>query len=527
MSRPPSGPAFSSSLRAFERELDYVIRALRRHGVGSTDAEDLAQEVFLVMWRRWSSYDSRRPLRPWLAGIAFRLAYHHRERRREDPHAEMELPDHLPDPEAQLETERFRRVVLAALVALPERHRAPLVLCDLDGLTMPEIATLLEVPLSTAYTRVRRARLAFAAEVERRRPERAVGRRHPALTAGALLAIERPPPPAPLATRRRLLARLAHLGRTPAQLPAPSRPGSLRLPAELAICALVVGLAVVGSVSSGGSAQAVPVAHARAAIRPTLASGHRPPGALRVRPPVFAGWAGPPSLASLAEGMTGYWRFDDGPGAAHARDLSGHGHDCRLQRLDPSKSWVTGVHGGAVDLRGRGWLDCRQQRWPGGVTDGSTGSTGMTVAVWVNRATAPRHHGVLVTRELSSDDRDDYLFGFWGERLKVSSSVWNAVTTARFTAPLGSWAHVAFTRDPDGTTRLYLDGREIARQQVAARPAPRGGRRLMIGNGHPSGKRTPGQDFDGVLDELIVYDRTLAPAEIQALAAGAQPPLSF
>jgi RNA polymerase sigma-70 factor (ECF subfamily) len=516
---PPPAPAFSGSLRAFERELDYVMRTLRRHGVDSTDAEDLAQEVFLVMWRRWSSYDSSRPLRPWLAGIAFRLAYHHRDRRREDPRAELDLPDHLPDPESQLETERFRRVVLAALAALPERHRAPLVLCDLDGLTMPEIAALLEVPLSTAYTRVRRARLAFAAEVERRRPDREAARRHPALLPGALLAVERPPPAVPLAVRRRVLARLAHVGCTPA----PARPGSWRLPAEVAICAAVAGLAVLGSVIPGGSAQVqvVSPAHARAAVRPTVASGHRPPAALRVRPPVFAGWAGPTSLASLAEGMTGYWRFDDGRNASYARDLSGHGNDCRLQRLDPDRAWAAGVHGGAVDLRGRGWLDCRQQRWPGGPT------AGMTVAVWVNRAGAPRRHGVLVTRELSGNDRDDYFFGFWGERLKVSSSVWSAVTAARFTAPLGSWAHVAFTRDPDGTTRLYLDGREIARQQVTARPAPRGGRRLMIGNGHPSGKQKPGQDFDGLLDELIVYDRTLVPAEIQALAAGAQPPLSF
>jgi RNA polymerase sigma-70 factor, ECF subfamily len=519
VSQPSSVPAFSSCLRAFGQEFDYVFRTLRRHGIAAADAEDLAQEVFLVMWRRWSSYDRERPLRPWLAGIAFRLAYHHRERRREDLRPEFDLPDHLPDPEAQLETERFRRLVLAALASLPERHRAPLVLCDLDGLTMPEVADILEVPLSTAYTRVRRARLAFAAEVERRRSAGDRSRPHLAISAGALLGIERPLPRTPLALRRRIQNRL--LQRPGAPPPAASRPWSLRVPVELAVCASVALLATLAWVSPDSTVPALSVAHARASARPTLASGHRPASPTRARPPMFARAAVPPSLASLAEGMAGYWRFDEGKNATFARDLSGRGNDCKLHRLDAGKAWTHGVHGGAVDLRGRGWLDCRQQRSPGGAPGA------ITVAAWVNRARAVPHHTVLVTRELSGNDRDDYFFGFYRDDLKVSASTWDRATAGRFTVPLGSWTHVAFTRSPDGTTVLYLDGREIARQQVAARPIARGPRRLMIGGGHSSGQRKPGQDFDGALDELVVYDRTLAPAEIQTLAAGAQPPLSL
>ena len=54
---------------AFEAELDFVYRTLRRHGAGPTDAEDLTQEVFLVVWRRWRDYDPHRPLRPTTGGV--------------------------------------------------------------------------------------------------------------------------------------------------------------------------------------------------------------------------------------------------------------------------------------------------------------------------------------------------------------------------------------------------------------------------------------------------------------------------
>ena len=88
---------FLSCIGVFEAQFDYVYHALRRHGISPIDAEDLVQEVFLVMWRRWAEYDTTRPLRPWLAGIAFRVAYNYRQRSgREVPGGIVDAEDESP-----------------------------------------------------------------------------------------------------------------------------------------------------------------------------------------------------------------------------------------------------------------------------------------------------------------------------------------------------------------------------------------------------------------------------------------------
>src|SRR5688572_23766418 len=136
------GPPFANCVRAFEEEFDYVYRALRRHGVTAHDAEDLAQDVFLVMWRRWADFDADRPLRPWLAGIAFRVAHDHLRRRwREVPGGQLEAEeDRAPHGEERLAASRARALVLRALTGLPERHRAMVVMHDIDGLSVQKIA---------------------------------------------------------------------------------------------------------------------------------------------------------------------------------------------------------------------------------------------------------------------------------------------------------------------------------------------------------------------------------------------------
>src|SRR5215207_5329012 len=163
----PPPPEFTQTSRAFEEQFDYVYRAMRRFGVGEPDVEDLVQEVFLVMWRRWSEYEPHRPLRPWLAGIAFHIAQKHLSRgRREVPRGEVDREDEAPHPDERLSAARSRDLALRALTELPSKQRVLLVMHDLDGIEMRQIAATLQVPLFTAYSRLRRARLGFTKAIE-------------------------------------------------------------------------------------------------------------------------------------------------------------------------------------------------------------------------------------------------------------------------------------------------------------------------------------------------------------------------
>ena len=104
------------ALEAFQREFDYLCRTLQRLGVREADVEDLVHEVFLVLDRRWRDYDPSRPLRPYLFGIAFRVAASHRRRNvREIPGDVPDVPDTRAAPDQVLSAAEARTLVLRAL----------------------------------------------------------------------------------------------------------------------------------------------------------------------------------------------------------------------------------------------------------------------------------------------------------------------------------------------------------------------------------------------------------------------------
>jgi RNA polymerase sigma-70 factor (ECF subfamily) len=160
--------------RMFEAEFGYVWGSIRRLGVSLRDAEDVTHDVFLQVYRKWDAYDSKRPPRPWLFGFAFRAASEYRRagRRRE---VLEEVPD-APTQDAALDDALARRsevdMVERALAGLDFDKRAVLVAYELEEHPMKEIAEALDIPLNTAYSRLRLAREEFAAHVMRLRARR-------------------------------------------------------------------------------------------------------------------------------------------------------------------------------------------------------------------------------------------------------------------------------------------------------------------------------------------------------------------
>jgi RNA polymerase sigma-70 factor (ECF subfamily) len=154
--RPTGG---DECFQVYQRELDYLLASLRRLGVPFRDIEDVGHEVFLVMLKRWEDYDRARPIRPWLFGIAFRVAsVHRRKTTREVISDNFEGEDASAGPDEMAAASETRQLLLKALGQVPLERRAVLVMHDVDEVPMREIASQLGIPLFTAYSRLRKAR---------------------------------------------------------------------------------------------------------------------------------------------------------------------------------------------------------------------------------------------------------------------------------------------------------------------------------------------------------------------------------
>jgi RNA polymerase sigma-70 factor (ECF subfamily) len=144
----------------------YVWRTLRRLGVREADSFDATQEAFLVVYRRLSEFEGRAKLSTWLFRICLNVASDHTRR----AHVRREVLegadfDALSHPSSRADAGAALREDLArlerGLLHLNLDERAVFVLFELEGATTTEIASSLELPLGTVYSRLRRARQVF------------------------------------------------------------------------------------------------------------------------------------------------------------------------------------------------------------------------------------------------------------------------------------------------------------------------------------------------------------------------------
>lgn len=152
--------------RLFTDHHDFIWRLVRRLGLSPGNADDAAQHVFLVAAERLADIklDSERA---FLFGTALRVVRtQSRSERRFVLEEDMDVRlSHALRPEDLADQHRALDLMARILDAMTFDLRTVFVLCELEGMTMPEVATLLEIPLGTASSRLRRAREAFRAAV--------------------------------------------------------------------------------------------------------------------------------------------------------------------------------------------------------------------------------------------------------------------------------------------------------------------------------------------------------------------------
>jgi len=157
--RAGDGTAFESIVNLYSRRIVAYC-----HRMAGSAAEDLAQEVFVKLYLALPSFDTSRPLAPFL----FRIAHNHcldalrRQRPRTVPLArEGEEDRHAasgPSPEDLAEGADIGAAVAEALDSLPPPYRSVLTMRHVDGLRYEEIAQALDLPMGTVKARIHRGR---------------------------------------------------------------------------------------------------------------------------------------------------------------------------------------------------------------------------------------------------------------------------------------------------------------------------------------------------------------------------------
>ena len=165
----PERVAFAELLRRHE---SYIERFLYHLAPDWQDRADIAQEVWIRVYRNIKGLQEPAKFRGWLKKITANLFYDElRKRKRvqntvsldaphrfQDIELSWEIPSTLPNPDEKLTTREFYSQLQEAIAQLPEVFRSAVVLREIEGMSYEEIAELTNVSLGTVKSRLARGR---------------------------------------------------------------------------------------------------------------------------------------------------------------------------------------------------------------------------------------------------------------------------------------------------------------------------------------------------------------------------------
>jgi RNA polymerase sigma-70 factor (ECF subfamily) len=167
--------------RAFEQLVErhqrLVVGTVGRMLGTSSDAEDIAQQVFVRIWKNAKRYEPRAKFTTWLLKITRNLVFNELRRRSRHPQVplqseseEEERPlkdDHAIAPDASLLDQELRGAVDAAIANLPETQRMAVILRRYEELSYEEIAEALDQSVSAVKSLLFRARTELRENLKR------------------------------------------------------------------------------------------------------------------------------------------------------------------------------------------------------------------------------------------------------------------------------------------------------------------------------------------------------------------------
>ncbi len=165
----PDSAAFDELLRRYQSHVDKILYHLAPDW---QDRADLAQEVWIRVYRNVKRLNEPIKFKGWLSRIATNLFYDElRKRKRishpisldaprrvDDGEVDWDIVSDYPSPDDTLTTNEFYECLRVAIADLPEAFRTTIILREIDGMAYEEIAELTGVTLGTVKSRIARAR---------------------------------------------------------------------------------------------------------------------------------------------------------------------------------------------------------------------------------------------------------------------------------------------------------------------------------------------------------------------------------
>jgi len=166
-----------------DRYEDKIFRLAFRFVRNETEAKEIVQDTFLLVWRKLDTFKGDSQFGSWLYRVATNTALMRlRAQRRHPEISTEELPvDYLDNygqlpaagenwakrPDDELQSDELRRRIQKAVDELPEIYRTVFLIRDVEGLSTEETAEVLEISIPTVKTRLHRARLALRDAITR------------------------------------------------------------------------------------------------------------------------------------------------------------------------------------------------------------------------------------------------------------------------------------------------------------------------------------------------------------------------
>ncbi|MEM7770428.1 MAG: sigma-70 family RNA polymerase sigma factor [Cyanobacteria bacterium P01_E01_bin.6] len=173
----PDKVTFAELVRRYQPHLDKILYHLAPDW---TDRADLAQEVWIRVYRNLRRLQEPGKFRSWVTRIATNLFYDElRKRKRvqsplsldaprqaDDGEMDWEIADADPGPAQEIMTREFYDQLREAIADLPEAFRTTIVLREIEGMAYEEIADITGVSLGTVKSRIARARQRLQSQLE-------------------------------------------------------------------------------------------------------------------------------------------------------------------------------------------------------------------------------------------------------------------------------------------------------------------------------------------------------------------------